>query len=123
MNQITPFDPTRIIDTKMTIDEQGNIRLPATLREQMGIYAGDQFEAIIHEGRITLARHVPTCLACGDDCDVQKLHKTFLCGECRDVILASLRLSRLPDNVAKNGGSEAPVLEVVLERGGLRLVK
>ena len=89
--------------SRMTVDEQGKVRLPTTLCEHMGIYTGDQFEAIIHEGRIILARHTPTCFACGDDCDVQKLYRTFLCGVCRDVLRANMGVIHLREIDCANG--------------------
>jgi len=68
------------------VDGQGRITLPKALREYLGIFENDKFEFIIEGGRIILARHTPTCLACDDDTDVQRLNKTFLCGECRDAV-------------------------------------
>ena len=96
--------------SKITVDEQGKVHLPVLLREHMGIYTGDQFEAVIHEGRIILARHTPTCFACGDDCDVQKLHRTFLCGVCRDVLRANMGVIHLME-IARSKESSALVGE------------
>jgi len=76
--------------TVKAIDELGRIALPTTLREELGIFEGDKFEFVIENGRVVLARHIPTCLACDDDTDVQRLHKTFLCAECRDAVNKTL---------------------------------
>ena len=73
-----------------TIDELGRIALPKIVREYLGIFEGDKFEILIENGRINLARHSPSCLACNDDTDVQKLNRTYLCGECRDAIQKTL---------------------------------
>ncbi|MCL2576047.1 MAG: AbrB/MazE/SpoVT family DNA-binding domain-containing protein [Defluviitaleaceae bacterium] len=72
------------------VDELGRIILPRTAREHQGIYPGDEFEIIMDGGNIILARHSPTCLACDDDTDVQKLNKTFLCAECREAVKKTL---------------------------------
>jgi len=69
-----------------TIDELNRIVLPKTVCEQLGVLQGDSFEIVIQGGDILLKRHVRACLACDDDSDVQKIHRTFLCGECRDAV-------------------------------------
>ena len=68
----------------------GRIVLPLTLRQAQGIAAGDQFEFLTQGTTIMMVRHDPRCLACDDDTDVQKLHRTFLCGECRGAIQKTL---------------------------------
>ena len=67
-----------------TVCELGRIQLPLTLRQAQGIEAGDQFEFLTQGTTIMMVRHAPSCLACDDDTDVQRLHRTFLCGECRE---------------------------------------
>jgi len=115
---------TKTHDNKIKVDEHGNIRLPAALLEQQGIFTGDEFEIIMIDGRITLARHTSTCYACGDDCDVQKMHKTFLCGECRHVITESLgdkQKSAVFSTMKVEIQEET--LEVIREIRGLQLIK
>jgi len=104
-----------IYDSKMIVDEEGRICLPQRLREQMGIYTGDQFEVVIIDGRITLARSNPTCFVCDDDDDVEKVHRTFLCRECRETLSEGLETKHF-------GGSESGQSEVVKGKIGLRLI-
>jgi len=73
-----------------TIDELNRIVLPKTVCEQLGIFKGDSFEVITQGVDILLKRYAPACLACDDDTDVQKIHRTFLCGECRDAVNSTL---------------------------------
>ena len=68
------------------LDTLGRIVLPKTTREQLGIYEGDQFEVITQDATIILVRHAPTCLACNDDTNVERMNKTFLCEVCRDAV-------------------------------------
>ncbi|MCL2753419.1 MAG: AbrB/MazE/SpoVT family DNA-binding domain-containing protein [Defluviitaleaceae bacterium] len=69
-----------------TVDELGRIVLPRATREALGIYTGDQFEVITQDTTIILVRHAPTCLACNDDTNVEKMNKTFLCEVCREAL-------------------------------------
>ena len=69
-----------------TVCELGRIQIPLTLRQAQGIEAGDQFEFLTQGTTIMMVRHAPSCLACDDDTDVQRLHRTFLCGECREAL-------------------------------------
>jgi len=73
-----------------SVDELGRIVLPKTAREYLGIYPNDQFEIIMDKGNIILVRHNPKCLACDDDTNVEKVHKTFLCEECREAVKKTL---------------------------------
>ena len=74
-----------------TTDELNRIILPKTVCEQLGILAGDSFEVLTQGSDILLKRHAPLCLACNDDTDVQALHRTYLCGVCRDAVTSTLR--------------------------------
>jgi len=73
-----------------TVDALGRIILPKTTREQLGIYEGDQFEVITQDATIILVRHAPTCLACDDDTNVERMNKTFLCEVCREAVQKTL---------------------------------
>jgi len=73
-----------------TVDELGRIMLPLTLRQAQGIAAGDQFEFLTQGTTIMMVRHAPRCLACDDDANVQRLHKTFLCETCREAVQRTL---------------------------------
>jgi len=78
-----------------TVDEKRRIALPDGLCKELGIYPKDQFEFLVADGRIFMARHTPTCLICDDDCDVKKVNKTFLCGECRKILWEHQGFARL----------------------------
>jgi len=80
------------MDLISTIDKKGRITLPEEVRESLGVFEGDLFRiAPVEPGNfIILARHTPTCFACNDDTDVQKLNRTFLCGECREAVSKTL---------------------------------
>lgn len=73
-----------------TVDELGRIVLPMTTREKLGICPGDQFEIVTQDTAIILLRHAPKCLACDEDTNVQKVHKTFLCEVCREAVEKTL---------------------------------
>jgi len=73
-----------------TIDDIGRIVIPQTIRENMCIISGDQFEIIEDGCNIILARYTATCLACDDDTDVQKINRTYLCVECREAVHKTL---------------------------------
>jgi len=73
-----------------TIDEQGRIRIPEEIREFLGVYTGDQFKVMADGVNIILVRHSMSCLACNDDTNVQRVNKTFLCGECREAVAKTL---------------------------------
>ena len=76
--------------TVRAIDESGRISLPDNIREVLGVFEGDQFDIITEGFNIVLVRHTQACLACGDDTEVQRMNKTYLCGECRDAITKTL---------------------------------
>jgi len=69
-----------------TLENQARITLPKAVCEMMNLLEGDQFEVVVQGTKIMLTRNAPTCLACDDDTDVQRLNRTFLCGECRDAV-------------------------------------
>ncbi|MCL2575628.1 MAG: AbrB/MazE/SpoVT family DNA-binding domain-containing protein [Defluviitaleaceae bacterium] len=73
-----------------TVDEFGRIVLPRTVRDYLAIYPYDKFEIIMDNGNIILARHEPRCMACDDETDVRKLHRAYLCGECREAVKKTL---------------------------------
>ena len=87
-----------------TTDELNRIILPKTVCEQLGILAGDKFEVTIQDGDILLKRHELACLACDDDTDVQKIHRTFLCGECRDAVIKTLPDGKMQTIKMPKGG-------------------
>ena len=116
------MNQARVDTVKLTVNDQMMLRLPKSLCESLGIYPDDQFEVVMLGGTIGLARYTPSCRVCNEDCDVQKFNNTYLCGECRDVLIANLGLAHL--NIeAHSQAVEAVAYEVILEKGGLKLIK
>jgi len=86
---------TEITNKKYTgatraIDELGRIIIPREIREQKHIYPGDKFEFVMDGDIIMLARCVDKCMICDDDTNVKKMHKTYLCEECRAAVEKTL---------------------------------
>jgi len=73
-----------------TVEKNGRISLPDDVRELIGVFEGDEFDIVTDGVNIILVRHIKTCLACDDDTDVQRMNKTYLCGECREAIAKTL---------------------------------
>jgi len=73
-----------------TVDELGRIGLPKTLRQNLGIAAGDQYEIVTQGQKIILLRHAPSCQVCNEDTNVTCLNKAFLCEVCREAIEKTL---------------------------------
>ncbi|MCL2621132.1 MAG: AbrB/MazE/SpoVT family DNA-binding domain-containing protein [Defluviitaleaceae bacterium] len=84
-----------------TFDDLGRIVIPKSIRKALNIHEGDQFDVIQDGDIIKLVRCVPACLACDDDTDVQRMNKTFLCGECRDAVSKTLVEKELDDDDTK----------------------
>jgi len=72
------------MDAIRTVDELGRITIPKTVMEYLSIDAGDKFEMVINGTQIILVRHLPKCVVCDYDDNVEKLGRAFLCEECRE---------------------------------------
>ena len=77
------------MDAIRTMDELGRIVIPMTVRENLGLDAGDKFEMVINGTQIILVRHLPKCSVCDYDDNVQKVNKAYLCEECREKLDAA----------------------------------
>ncbi|MCL2575101.1 MAG: AbrB/MazE/SpoVT family DNA-binding domain-containing protein [Defluviitaleaceae bacterium] len=68
------------------VDELGRIIIPRVIREQKQIRPSDKFEFVMDGDVIMLVRHFDKCMACDDDTNIKRVHKTYLCEECREAV-------------------------------------
>ena len=68
--------------TTRKVDKQGRVVLPLKLRKHLGIEAHDALDYYIAEGKITLQKHIPVCVACYGTEDLRELNNKNFCVIC-----------------------------------------
>ena len=81
-----------------TINKSGGFTIPAQLRREHGIQAGDGFELVVQGKDIVLKAYKPRCIFCGSNEDVKIYNDRCFCAKCQDVIKTNELDNAVNDN-------------------------
>jgi transcriptional pleiotropic regulator of transition state genes len=71
------------------VDGLGRVVLPAELRAQLSIAAGDLVEISVDERRVVLEKLEQRCVFCGATTELREFSKKLVCASCIDLLTAT----------------------------------
>lgn len=70
------------------ISKTGSITIPAHMRRDIGLEAGEKIKVETCENGIFLKRIVGSCVICGSNENLRKIDNKFICKSCREKIVS-----------------------------------
>ena len=71
------------------VDGLGRVVLPAELRAQLSIAAGDLVEISVDERRVVLEKLEQRCVFCGANTELREFSKKLVCTSCVELLTAT----------------------------------
>lgn len=71
------------------VDGLGRVVLPAELRAQLSIAAGDLVEISVDERRVVLEKLEQRCVFCGATTELREFSKKLVCASCIELLAAT----------------------------------
>jgi AbrB family looped-hinge helix DNA binding protein len=78
----------------VTVNDEYQVLIPQNVREQLGLHVGDELEAKVERGKITLTRKSLVCQAIAEGLEDIKKGRVYGPFDTVDAMLASLKVAK-----------------------------
>lgn len=90
------------------LTKSGAVTIPRAVRSELGLYPGDGIEIDVWDDKITIRRHRPGCICCGNTEDIILQGDKYVCSVCISELLEKFKADEFVDNPGQTrlGGAE-----------------